>query len=303
MTIARGRWQEHLKTGGDYYHAKARELEALHASHPDVGADVAALAHHALAELLERCRVERLTRHQHVLLRLGALIAQVEGAAALARRAQRAADRDSTRRPRGACVPARSPRRAASTRAGPRWTVADGGRPLGGGSRRRPRRARAAPRPRCDPPAQGGLLADLDAVARPSTGGCGREGEGRMTDAFDSAAAIVGVGAILPDAPDAGVVLAQRHDRPLLDQRRRPRPVGPGALLRPGPEGAGEDLLEDRRLGPRLGVGSVRLEAAAAAEGERRDGRRPEVGGRLHADGARRTPAGRIVRSTSTGPR
>ena len=65
--------------------------KSLHAEHPDVGADVAALAHHALAELLERCRVERLTRHQHVLLRLGALIAQVEGAAALARRAQRAA--------------------------------------------------------------------------------------------------------------------------------------------------------------------------------------------------------------------
>ena len=91
MTIARGRWQEHLKSGGDYYHARARELEALHAEHPEVGADVAALAHHALAELLERCRAGRLTRHQHVLLRLGELIAQAEGAAALARRAQRAA--------------------------------------------------------------------------------------------------------------------------------------------------------------------------------------------------------------------
>ncbi len=94
ITIGRGRWQEHLKSGGDYYHARARELEALHAEHPDVGADVAALAQHALAELLERCRVERLTRHQHVLMRLGALIAQVEGAAALARRARRAADKE-----------------------------------------------------------------------------------------------------------------------------------------------------------------------------------------------------------------
>ena len=94
ITIARGRWQEHLKSGGDYYHARARELEALHAEHPDVGADVAALGQHALAELLERCRVERLTRHQHVLMRLGALIAQVEGAAALARRARRAADKE-----------------------------------------------------------------------------------------------------------------------------------------------------------------------------------------------------------------
>jgi alkylation response protein AidB-like acyl-CoA dehydrogenase len=26
ITIARGRWQEHLKSGGDYYHSKAREL-------------------------------------------------------------------------------------------------------------------------------------------------------------------------------------------------------------------------------------------------------------------------------------
>jgi alkylation response protein AidB-like acyl-CoA dehydrogenase len=91
MTISRGRWQEHLKSGGDYYHAHARELEALHAEHPTVGADVAALASHALAELLERCRVAKLTRNQHVLLRLGALMAQAEGAAALARRAQRAA--------------------------------------------------------------------------------------------------------------------------------------------------------------------------------------------------------------------
>src|SRR5512134_307961 len=93
ITIARGRWQEHLKSSGDFYHARARELEALHAEHPDVGADIAALAQHALAELLEQCRAERLTRHQHILFRLGALIAQAEGAAAFARRAQRAADK------------------------------------------------------------------------------------------------------------------------------------------------------------------------------------------------------------------
>ena len=91
MTIARGRWQEHLKSAGDHYHARARELEALHAERPEVGADSAALASHALAELLEQCRAGRLTRHQHVLLRLGLLIAQAEGAAAFARRAARAA--------------------------------------------------------------------------------------------------------------------------------------------------------------------------------------------------------------------
>jgi alkylation response protein AidB-like acyl-CoA dehydrogenase len=91
MTIARGRWQEHLKSAGDYYHGRARELEALHLENPAVGADVAALADHALAELLERCRVARLTRHQHILFRLGAVIAQAEGAEALARRAAQAA--------------------------------------------------------------------------------------------------------------------------------------------------------------------------------------------------------------------
>jgi alkylation response protein AidB-like acyl-CoA dehydrogenase len=90
MTIGRGRWQEHLKSGGDHYHALARELEALPA---ETGAGIAALACHALAELLERCRAARLTRNQHVLLQLGALIARTEGAAAFARRAQRAADR------------------------------------------------------------------------------------------------------------------------------------------------------------------------------------------------------------------
>jgi alkylation response protein AidB-like acyl-CoA dehydrogenase len=92
MTVARDRWQQHLKTRGDHYHAAARELEALHGAHGEVGADIAALALHALAELFEACRVDRLTRNQHVLLRLGQLAAIGEGADALARRAARAAD-------------------------------------------------------------------------------------------------------------------------------------------------------------------------------------------------------------------
>jgi alkylation response protein AidB-like acyl-CoA dehydrogenase len=91
MTIARDRWQQHLKTRGDHYHAVARELEALESSQPGSGAGASALAAHALAEALEACRVGRLTRNQHVLLRLGNLIALVEGAASLARRAARAA--------------------------------------------------------------------------------------------------------------------------------------------------------------------------------------------------------------------
>ena len=87
MTIARDRWQIHLKTRGRHYHDEAAALDALHAASPTVGAGVAAAASRALAELLERARVQRLTRHQHVLFRLGELVARVEGAGALARRA------------------------------------------------------------------------------------------------------------------------------------------------------------------------------------------------------------------------
>jgi alkylation response protein AidB-like acyl-CoA dehydrogenase len=91
MTISRDRWQLHLKTRGQHYHDEAKRLEALHRAHPTVGADIAALGLHALAEVLERARVGKLTRNQHVLFRLGELIAWGEGAASLTRRAAAAA--------------------------------------------------------------------------------------------------------------------------------------------------------------------------------------------------------------------
>jgi len=87
MTISRDRWQLHLKSRGQYYHQQAQGLEKLHAQHPDVGADIAALALHALAEVMEKARTERLTRYQHILLRLGELIAFAECAGSLPRRA------------------------------------------------------------------------------------------------------------------------------------------------------------------------------------------------------------------------
>jgi acyl-CoA dehydrogenase len=92
MTIARGRWQQHLKSAGRYYPQIASDLNGLHARHPDVGAGTAALANEALGSVLEACRAGRLTRHQHVLLRLGELIAQAEGAACFAIRAAAALD-------------------------------------------------------------------------------------------------------------------------------------------------------------------------------------------------------------------
>jgi len=87
MTISRDRWQLHLKTRGQYYHDQARQMEELHARHPNVSADVAALALHGLAEVMEKARIARLTRFQHILLRLGEWIAYAECAGSLCRRA------------------------------------------------------------------------------------------------------------------------------------------------------------------------------------------------------------------------
>lgn len=92
MTIARDRWQQHLKTSGRYYHDRAASLQALHRTHPTVGADVAALAASALAAVMESCRVARLTRNQHILFRLGEMITWVECAQTLSERAARAQD-------------------------------------------------------------------------------------------------------------------------------------------------------------------------------------------------------------------
>jgi len=92
MTISRDRWQLHLKTRGQHYHEQAKKFEALLATYPNVGADVAALALHALAEVMEKARVARLTRYQHILLRLGELISYAECAGCLSRRAALAAD-------------------------------------------------------------------------------------------------------------------------------------------------------------------------------------------------------------------
>jgi alkylation response protein AidB-like acyl-CoA dehydrogenase len=87
MTISRDRWQSHLKTRGQHYHEQARRFEGLHARHPGVGANFAALALHALAEVMEKARLTRLTRYQHILLRLGELAAYAECAGSLSRRA------------------------------------------------------------------------------------------------------------------------------------------------------------------------------------------------------------------------
>jgi alkylation response protein AidB-like acyl-CoA dehydrogenase len=84
-TIARDRWQEHLKSRGAYYNDWAARLAAI--GRTEAGSESAVLALRALAVILERSRLDHLTRNQHILFRLGELIAHAETAAIFAERA------------------------------------------------------------------------------------------------------------------------------------------------------------------------------------------------------------------------
>jgi alkylation response protein AidB-like acyl-CoA dehydrogenase len=85
-TISRDRWQLHLKSKGAYYNDWAARLDAQARADNCGGASTAAMAMRALAVLLERARIDRLTRNQHILFRLGELIAFAETAAIFAER-------------------------------------------------------------------------------------------------------------------------------------------------------------------------------------------------------------------------
>jgi alkylation response protein AidB-like acyl-CoA dehydrogenase len=165
MTICRDRWQMHLKTHGRYYHDMAGGLEQVHSGHPEVGAGTAAQALHSLAEILETARVQRLTRHQHILFRLGELIAYAEAAGSLARRAARAAEgcpypKSHTRfGPDALAALSRVFAREAALK-----TAADGMRWIGGSASDLPDfEKRVGLSPACR--AQAGLLTDMDFIA------------------------------------------------------------------------------------------------------------------------------------------
>jgi len=84
-TVARDRWQQHLKTRGAVWVDAARAMTDLGSKQPDVGAELVAGALRAIGTTMERARVARLTRHQHVLFRLGEMVALAESAAAMSR--------------------------------------------------------------------------------------------------------------------------------------------------------------------------------------------------------------------------
>ena len=86
MTIYRGRWQEHLKTRGNFYLDMANELQNI--KETDLGAKVLSLGFKALSDILEECRLNRLTRHQYITFELGRLIALTEVSFAFVKQAE-----------------------------------------------------------------------------------------------------------------------------------------------------------------------------------------------------------------------
>ena len=108
-----------------------------------------------------------------------------------------------------------------------------------------------------------------------------------MEDTAYRAIAIVGVGAILPDAPDVPSVLGEHHERPLQHQRGRRRTAGtPRSTTTPIRSAPDKTYSKIGGWVREYDMGPAGVAAADPAARGRRDGRRPEVGGRLHARGA-----------------
>jgi alkylation response protein AidB-like acyl-CoA dehydrogenase len=155
-TIARDRWQCHLKTRGAHYLDWAARLEKT----AGPGAPAAVRALRALAALLERCRLDRLTRHQHVLFRLGELVALAETAAVFSERAASSPTRAIALAPETLAALARIHAREAALRVageGLRWAQ--------GAGQTDPHLARALGL-EAAMAAQAGLIEDMDQVAR-----------------------------------------------------------------------------------------------------------------------------------------
>ena len=81
-TIGRDHWQQHLKSRGQVWSELARAMRQIHEQQPSVGAGCVADAYQALGAMMQCCQQRRLTRHQHILFRMGDICARVEAAAA-----------------------------------------------------------------------------------------------------------------------------------------------------------------------------------------------------------------------------
>ena len=104
-----------------------------------------------------------------------------------------------------------------------------------------------------------------------------------MEDTANRAIAIVGAGAILPDAPNVAAFWENVKTGRYSITEVSPGPLGSRVLLRSRPGRSRQDLFEDRRMGARSGVGSDEVAPADSSARHRRDGPCAEVGDRGHA--------------------
>lgn len=87
--ISTFKWRTTVKSKGAYYGAMAQEMEALHASVPDLNAATYAWAAKALNETIMFVHDHRLTKQQYIMFCLADMMSYVEVGISLARKAKR----------------------------------------------------------------------------------------------------------------------------------------------------------------------------------------------------------------------
>ena len=86
--ISTFRWRTTVKSKGDYYGAMAQEMEALHASMPEIGAATYARAAKTLNETIMFIHNHKLTRQQYIMFCLADMMTHVEVGVSMARKAK-----------------------------------------------------------------------------------------------------------------------------------------------------------------------------------------------------------------------
>ena len=81
------RWKSHVRSRGAFYGDMAASLDAVHAEHPDVGADLVAAAARSLAHVIDHGHKHKLPRHQIALFAWADMATRVEVADAFCRQA------------------------------------------------------------------------------------------------------------------------------------------------------------------------------------------------------------------------
>jgi alkylation response protein AidB-like acyl-CoA dehydrogenase len=86
--ISTFRWRTTVKSKGDYYGAMVQEMEALHASMPEIGAATYARAAKTLNETIMFIHNHKLTRQQYIMFCLADMMTHVEVGVSMARKAK-----------------------------------------------------------------------------------------------------------------------------------------------------------------------------------------------------------------------